>query len=153
MNARKMSVLVTCGMCLLVLAGCFALPWTRTGNQGGSTPISLLAKLAAGNIGDLNPDDVQVMTDVVRDVANAPISEVSDDLAAAIVETIEANGIQTLQDLEALAGQDPNDIVIPDSVLENEAEIREIIAELASPETQQALQQELQGLGQQFGVL
>ncbi len=153
MNARKMSVLVTCGMCLLVLAGCFALPWTRTGNQGGSTPISLLAKLASGNIGGLNADDIQVMTDVVRDVANAPFAEVSDDLAAAIVETIAANGIRTLDDLQALDGKDPNDIVIPDSVLENEDEIREIIASLASPATQQAMQQELESLGQQFGVL
>lgn len=153
MNTRRMSVLVTCGLCLLPLTGCFALPWTRTGNQGGSTPISLLGKLASGRIGDMNQDDVQVMTDVVRDVANAPFDAVSDDLAAAIVETIDANGIDTLDDLQALEGKDPEDIVIPDSVLENEEEIREIIATLASPETQQAMQQELQNLGQQFGVL
>ena len=155
MNARRMSLVVTCGLCLLVLVGC-SMPWDRLGNQGGSTPLTLLPKLAAGQVGQLNPDDIQLMTDTVRDVTGAPISAVSDELAQAVVDTIKANHINTAQDLEKFGQKvaaDPNSLVIPASVVGSEAEIATIVQQLSSPEVQQALQQKLQALGQQLGVI
>jgi hypothetical protein len=139
-----------------MLAGCGASPWSRTGNQGGSTPLTLLSKLASGDIASLNPDDIQVLTDTVRDITQVQIDEVSDDLAAAVIDTITANGISTIQDLERVgkqAEQNPNSLKIPDSVTANRAEIETIFQQLSSPETRAALQQQLQGLAQQFGVI
>ena len=155
MNFRKMSAVLVCGLCVLMLAGCTS-PFSRTGNQGGSNPLTLLPKLAAGDIAALNPDDIQVLTDTVSEISQVPLPEVSDELAQAVIDTFAANGISTAADLERVghqAEQNPNSLKIPDSVVANRAEIENILQQLSSPEVQQALQARLQELGQQFGVI
>lgn len=123
MQARKpLALAAAATAALLTLAGCFtAAPDTRTGNQGGSTPLSLGAKLlgiqqGTADLTDLNPDDLQLMADLTADITGLPIPEVSDELAWAATEIIKANDLRTFDDLAALSSIDPEDVVIPDGV-------------------------------------
>jgi hypothetical protein len=71
-------------------------------------------------VGGLNPDDVQVLTDLAMQVSGVAFPEVTNEQAAAVVSFLQANGITTLQSLQAKIAQaeaDPSSIVIPDDVL------------------------------------
>lgn len=141
MQARKPLALTAIGLAtLLVLTGCFsAAPPTRTGNQGGSTPISLGAKLLGIQQGTtdltaLNPDDLQLMADLTADITGLPIPEVSDELAWAAVEIIQANDLRTFDDLAALADVNPEDIILPEGVADVLVEeVRELFGDIADP--------------------
>lgn len=126
MFARKLLVVTALGsITLLAVAGCFMgpTPASRTGNQGGSTPVSLGVKLlniqqGTAGLTSLNPDDLQLMADLAEDISGIEIPDVSDELAAAAVAIIEANNLNSFEDLAALEGTDPEDIIIPEDVQE-----------------------------------
>ncbi len=104
---------------LSLLTGCFSMPWDRLGNQGGSNIVSALGKLVDDNLGGLNPDDVQVLTDLAIEYSGVNIPSVTDEQAAAVVSFLQANGITTIASLEDLirrAEQDPDSVIIPDDV-------------------------------------
>ncbi len=126
MLARKPLVLSLGGAVgLLLLTGCFQSQSDIIGEeyQGGSNPISLglkLSNIAAGSaeLTTLNPDDLQLMSDLAADFTGQPIPTVSDELAAAAVELIAANNIRTFDDLANIQDMNVNDIVIPEGVAE-----------------------------------
>ncbi len=135
MCGRKLlllSVVVSVG---LLVSGCFfTMPWERTGNQGGSTLLSLGAKIlgiagGTGSFQDLNPDDLQLLVDTLNDAGVTNIPAVSDNVAQAGVDVLAANNIGTIEDIDRVvqaAEQDPDSLVIPDSV--NEALVAEVEA-------------------------
>ena len=134
MRARKLVVVCLCGAVMLTLCGCGPLPWSRTGNQGGSTITTLAPKVIGiaqntTSFQALNPDDFQLMTDLVGQYTGGNIPAVSDDLAQATVDLIAANGVDDFDDLAELARQladDPDSLVIPDTVTD------EVLAEFAN---------------------
>lgn len=105
---RWMYLLTSMGL-LLVLAGCP--DGGRTSNQGGGSIITAGAKLAGGNIGDLTPDEFQILCDNAPvllpqlapqygvDVNNVEIPTLSDEDAQLVVDYLGENSIQTLDDL------------------------------------------------------
>lgn len=142
MLARKLSVVCLTGVvCLGTLAGCFApAPWSATGNQGGSTPVSLGMKLldvtqGTGTLQALNPDDLQLMAQLAGDITGVAIPEVSDELADAAIQVMNANNLQTFEDLADLRYADPEDIIIPDEVRDVLiSEIQELFGDLSMPD-------------------
>ena len=106
---------------LVGIAGCpMAAAPTRTSNQGGGNIVTAGAKIAGGSITSLTPDELQVITDKAVELnPDITIPEVTDEQAAAAVDFIVANDLNTLDDVVNLveqAQQDPNAVVIPDSV-------------------------------------
>lgn len=117
----QMTWLVCGGLTLTCSTGCFSLPWERTGNQGGSSPAQAIAKILSNNIGGLNPDDIQVLADLATQFSGADLPQVTDEQGQAVVDFIAANGITTLQSIQTLiarARENPDSVVIPDSVRE-----------------------------------
>lgn len=97
---------------LATTAGCPQLD-PRTSNQGGSNLLSLGAQLANNNLGGMNPDDWQVLTDNLPqfastlgiDIGDASLPPMSDDEAAALVAFLHANGANTTEDIQSLVAQ------------------------------------------------
>jgi len=105
---------VLVGILLITASGCFPAADPRTSNQGGGSIISVGLKLAQQNIGDLNADEWQILTDSAPTIAAqynvdlgaiSELTELSDEQAAAIVQFLDDNSIQTIDDLEQLAQQ------------------------------------------------
>jgi hypothetical protein len=97
------------------------MPWSRTGNQGGSNIVQAAGKLVNNQFGTLNPDDIQVLADAAVQISGVDIPPVTDDQAAAVVSFIDANQITSLESLEQVvhrAEQDIDSVVIPDDVRE-----------------------------------
>ncbi len=118
MSARKLLVFGVSGL-LIVAAGCFSMPSSRTGNQGGSSVPGAVAKITTDQLGALNPDDVQVLTDLAMQVTGAHFPPVTDEQAAAVISFMQANNITNRATLQALierAQANPNSVVIPDDV-------------------------------------
>jgi len=104
------------GACLLTAAilistaGCPQVD-TRTSNQGGSNLISLGMKLGNNDLGGMNPDDWQVLTDNLPqfatllgiDTGGITLPAMSDEEAAALDAFLEANGVASIEDLDNLA--------------------------------------------------
>jgi len=112
-------------------------------------------KLATGNLGALNPDDIQVLTDIVIEIAEVDLTPVSDDLAAAFVATLRANQINSFDDLSEVAqraAEDPSTLVIPPEVFESRDDLERLLTELSDPAVQQALQQRLNELREQVDL-
>lgn len=106
-------------LALTQIAGCPTID-ARTGNQGGGSLISAGAKVAGGNLSSLTADEIQILADAVADFNPDFKQEVTDDQAAAAVEFLKANDINTIEDLQQLiekADADPDSITIPDAVL------------------------------------
>ncbi|RMF80653.1 MAG: hypothetical protein D6744_08000 [Planctomycetota bacterium] len=106
---------------LMTLTGC-PQQATRTSNQGGGNIITAGAKVAGGNISSLTPDEVQVLADkVASNTTDLDIPELTDEQAAAAVDFLVANDVNTIEDVQNLieqAEQDPTSIEIPDSIQE-----------------------------------
>lgn len=116
-------------MCLL-LTGCFSMPWTRTGNQGGGTLLTATTKLANDDLGGITPDEIQLLTDAAIQITGVQVPPVTDEQAAAVVTFLADNSITTvasLQDFVRRAEEDPSSVVISDEVL---AALRPIIDNL-----------------------
>lgn len=118
----KTFLVATLALTLVGLTGCpVAATPSRTSNQGGGNLVTAGAKIAGGSIASLTPDELQVITDKAVEVnPNIDIPELSDEEAAAAVDFLVANDLNTLDDVVNLiqeAETDPNAIVVPDSVM------------------------------------
>lgn len=103
----------------LNLAGCPLTGTTRLTNQGGGALITAGAKIASGALGNLNPDEIQILSDTAAQSPSVPDVEMTDEEAQAVVDFLDANSVNTVADLRGLieaASEDPSAIVIPDSV-------------------------------------
>ncbi len=89
---------------------------SRTGNQGGGSLISAGAKVAGGSMTDLTADEIQILGDVIatRSTRFAGV-EITDEQATAAVDFLEANDLNTVNEIKALV-DNPGSITIPDSV-------------------------------------
>jgi len=146
MFSKKLAIVSMFGAAMLLSLGGCPMPWDRTGNQGGSTPLQATTKVLSNNLGALNPDDVQVLADLATQFTGADIPPVTDDQAAAAVTFMQANDIDTFEDIEQTirdAEEDPDSIVIPDEVLE----VLQTI--IQNPE---AYQNAAEGLQDQFDI-
>lgn len=121
MRSKSVVLWVVIGAVGLLACGCsLSLPGSRTCDQGCSDPVQATSKILGNDVGGLNPDDVQVLTDLAMQVSGVAFPEVTNEQAAAVVSFLQANGITTLQSLQAKIAQaeaDPSSIVIPDDVL------------------------------------
>ena len=105
--------------------GCFA--DTRTSNQGGGSLLTVAAKLAQQDVGSLNADEWQILTDnaptlasyVGADVSQVPdLPELTDEQAQAIVDFLSENNISTFNDLSSLQQMITNgQVTIPDELV------------------------------------
>ena len=96
-------------MLLITVVGCPSLD-PRTSNQGGGNIITAGAKIAGGNVGDLNPDEWQILTDELSSLGQSlgidipsdfTIDQLSDDQAQAIVDVLDQYNINTMEELQA----------------------------------------------------
>lgn len=99
----------------ITLTGCPSAD-SRTGNQGGGSLISAGAKVAGGSMTDLTADEIQILGDVIatRSTRFAGV-EITDEQASAAVDFLEANDLNTVNEIKALV-DNPGSITIPDSV-------------------------------------
>ncbi|MBK9119912.1 MAG: hypothetical protein IPM18_09985 [Phycisphaerales bacterium] len=121
MLRRKILPAVAAAALLGTLVGGCPFGDPRLNNQGGTNLLQAAGKIAGDRLHTLNPDDIQILTDLALQVTEANFPPATDEQAQAVVDFIKANGITTvasLQDLIARAEQDPDSIVIPDSVRE-----------------------------------
>jgi len=122
MFARKLLVVSTLGgASLILLTGCFSMPWSRTGNQGGGTIVTASTKLLSDNLGAINPDEVQLLADAATQIAGISVPAVTDEQAAAVVTFLADNGItsfDSLQEVIRQAERDPTSIVISEEVMD-----------------------------------
>lgn len=92
---RVLLVVALCGACVFGSVGCGAL----------ALP-SALAKLAAGNVGDLTPEEILALSQVAADFINSQnpgaAVELTPEQAAAIANFLDQNNVTTLEELEAL---------------------------------------------------
>ena len=118
---RRGAVIVAAAL-LVTAIGCFDLD-PRTSNQGGGSLISAGLKIAQDQIGDLNPDEWQILADNAPTIAAqvgvnlgqlGQLPSLTDDQAAAIVQFLDDNNVRTQEDLERLAQQiDAGQVVVP----------------------------------------
>ncbi|MCK4343295.1 MAG: hypothetical protein KAY37_16395 [Phycisphaerae bacterium] len=120
MNARKLVVVCMFGaLGLMLLSGCL-FQEERTNNQGGSNIIQASSKFANDQLGQLNPDDIQVLADLATSAAGLDLPQVTDDQAAALIQFLADNDIATQADVQGKlqqAEEDPSSIVISDEVM------------------------------------
>ena len=118
---RYRTITLTLAASLLVtVTGC---PFgnTRTTNQGGGTVISAAGKVAGGQMTNLTPDEIQIVSDTISDLSPNVSLFISDDQAAVAVDFLQANDLNSIEDIAAFAEQvadDPSGVVIPDSLMQ-----------------------------------
>ena len=119
---RKTATLALCALGgLSLLSGCIFPTDPRTSNQGGGNILTATGKIASGQLASLTPDEIQILADTAAQ-ANPQIPDIqlTDEQAQAASDFLKANNVNTVEDIQQLieqAQQDPNSIVIPDSVL------------------------------------
>jgi hypothetical protein len=109
MTARKL-IVVSLLMCAstLMLGGCPTDSSGRLCNQPGPTCATLLsagAKVLANHLDQLNPDDIQVLSDKAIEVSGVNVTPLTDEQAEAVVNVMRANNITTIQSLDAFIQQ------------------------------------------------
>lgn len=121
MDAKKAALCVVLGSVGLVVLGCGLIPMPgRTCDQGCSSPALAAGKILTNNLGGLNADDVQVLADLATQFAGLDLPAVTNEQAAAVVSFMQANGITTIESLQAKieeAQENPGSVVIPPDVL------------------------------------
>lgn len=121
---------LTCVLMAALLAATAGCPFSdpRTSNQGGGTIFTAGTKLYSGRIGDMTADEWQILTDNAAIIASqfgldlgnlGCWPQLDDDQAAAVVEFLADNNVQSLADLQQLfnkvaAGQ----VQVPATLLE-----------------------------------
>ena len=133
MFAQKVIAITLIGLATVVwLGGC---PPTGDGgrlcNQPGpvcSTLVSAGAKVLTNNLGGLNPDDIQVLSDTAIEASGANVPQLTDEQAAAVVNVMIDNNIKTIQDLQDVIIQAQTN---PGSVNISAADL-EVLMQLAS---------------------
>ncbi len=128
----RMGLCVLSAVVLIAVVGC---PDPRTTNQGGGSLLTVAAKLMSNSsdppIGDLNPDELQILTDNLTTLAGqfgyslpegVTISSLTDEQAQAIEDFLDDNGVTYLSDLQNLASSiESGEIELP-AVLQDLAE-------------------------------
>ncbi len=120
--AKRFVVLGGLGLALIGMTpGCVFSTDPRTSNQGGGNILTATGKIASGQLASLTPDEIQILADTALQ-ANPELGQVelTDDQAQAASDFLKANHVNTIEDIQALieqAQQDPNSVVIPESVL------------------------------------
>ena len=106
------------------LGGCpTAADGGRLCNQPGpmcSDIFSAGLKLLQNRLDLLNPDDIQVLSDTAIVATGAPVAQLTDTQAQAVVNVMQANDIDTLEDLQnfiALVQANPGAVEISDADL------------------------------------
>jgi len=117
---KSVALLAVCGVTILGLTACSlllpSLPGSRTNNQGGGTVASGYSKVTGGRLTALTPDEIQLLTDyAISQGLVENLEALTDDQAAAILQFLKDNNINSIEDFENL---DPNNIVISDEVRE-----------------------------------
>lgn len=116
---------LTFALTLPLLTGCPQVAVDEFSNQGGGNLVTATSKIVGGRLGELTPDEVQILGDRVTQVAplvEAEVieaGEISDDEAEAAVDFLVVNDINTVSDLRdtiELAGENPEAVVIPQSL-------------------------------------
>jgi hypothetical protein len=133
MLARKAIVVTLISLATVIwLGGC---PTTSEGgrlcNQPGPVCSNLVTaggKVLANNLGGLNPDDIQVLSDTAIEASGAAVPQLTDDQAAAVVNVMKDNGIKTVQDLQNVIIQAQADL----GSVNISAEDLEVLMQLAS---------------------
>ncbi len=109
--------LILAASALTVAGGC---PFnTRLTNQGGGTIFSAVGKIADQRLSALTPDEVQILTDTVSELAPQVSIFVEDEQAQAAVDFLDANSLNTVDDLAEFAedaANNPDEVVIPESL-------------------------------------
>jgi anti-anti-sigma regulatory factor len=109
--------LILAGSALLVVGGC---PFdARLTNQGGGSIFTAVGKIVDQRLSRLTPDEVQILTDTVSDLAPQVSIFVEDEEAQAAVDFLDANGLDTIDDLAQFAedaAADPRGVSIPESL-------------------------------------
>jgi K+-transporting ATPase c subunit len=101
-----------------LLAGCF-FNQAPGEFQGGSNPVQAAGKIASDRLDTMNPDDVQVLAELVASQTGEDIPEVTDAQAAAVVQFISDNSIVSMDDLQSTieqAAENPDSVVISEEV-------------------------------------
>jgi len=125
----RIGLCVLSAIVLLAVAGC---PDPRTTNQGGGSLLTVADKLASNlsdpPIGDLNPDELQILTDNLTMLAGqfgvslpegVTIPSLTDEQAQAIEDFLDDNGVTYLSDLENLSASiESGEIELPDALRE-----------------------------------
>lgn len=116
---RTMTALLA-GTTLVWVTGC---PFgnTRTTNQGGGTIITAASKVVGGQMTSLTPDEIQIVSDAISDLSPDVSLFIGDDEAAAAVDFLRANNLNSIEDIAAFAEQvanDPSGVVIPESLVQ-----------------------------------
>ncbi|UCD28788.1 MAG: hypothetical protein JSV03_17205 [Planctomycetota bacterium] len=118
-------VLLCCLAVMLLFAatGCPSLD-PRTSNQGGGSLLTIFGKVGDnGVIGDLNPDEWQILTDNLPSFAAAlgieipsdvTIPQLTDEQAQDFVNLLDENNINTIEELQAAI--DDGTITVPESL-------------------------------------
>lgn len=106
-----------CCTLIITLGGCPLAGGSRTSNQGGGSIVTAGAKFAGGTMTTLTPDEIQVVTDFVIENVDTPedVDPLTDDQAAAVVQFIQDNNLNTVADIQALI-DNPDDVVISPTV-------------------------------------
>ena len=118
MHAKKRTIVPTlCCATLILISGCMlSTPGSRTNNQGGGSLITAAMKYNSNNLSALTADEVQIVTDELIAQYNLPIDPLTDEQAAAIIQFMADNNLNTIEDFQALREADADDIIISDDV-------------------------------------
>lgn len=115
------------------LAGC-PLSDSRLTDQGGGTIFTALAKVTGERLSQLNPDELQILADTVSRLSDQVEIDLTDEQAAAAIDFLVANDLNTFPEVEAFiaeAEQDPGSVVIPDSLqalIDSGVSVEDIVA-------------------------
>lgn len=110
---------VLAGLALSVASGCGSSD-PRTSNQGGGTIISAGIKVTQQQLSTLTADEVQILADYAA-TQNPGIPSLTDDQADMIVQFMDANDIDTFNDVSQILAQfqsNPASVVLPDGFLQ-----------------------------------
>ena len=94
---------------------------TRTTNQGGGTIVTAAGKVVAGQMTGLTPDEIQIVSDTISDLSPDLSLFIGDNEAAAAVDFLRANNLNSIEDIAAFAEQvanHPSGAVIPESLIQ-----------------------------------
>jgi len=125
----QMGLVVLSAIVVTSVAGC---PDARTSNQGGGNLLTvattLLSDPACLPVGELNPDELQVLVDNLTLLAgqigyslppDIAIPSLTDEQAQAIADFLDDNGIVCLAALESLAADvESGAVEMPDGLVE-----------------------------------
>ena len=111
-------VLTIAGSLLISVTGC---PFgnTRTSNQGGGTIITAAGKIVGGQMASLTADEIQIISDTISDLSPNVSLFIGDDEAAVAVDFLQANNLNSIEDIAAFAQaavNNPDSVVIPESL-------------------------------------